>query len=241
MSIRIELLYEPDCPNVPKARDNLRAALSACRLAPAWDELSLADPATRANHASRGSPTILVDGADVAGPDAAEAAACRIYRDADGALAGAPAAADIAKAIRARLATTGAEAADHRATTPHDPPLAPAPTTGLATVLPGLGAAAVLVPTCGACVPAVASLLGAAGLGILLSEPALIALTLTALGVAVTALAFQVRTIGTPAPLVLASGGAVLAAAAALGSASRATASGARAGPPRGGGGGTPP
>jgi hypothetical protein len=169
MSIRIELLYEPGCPNVPKARDNLRDALSACRLAPAWDELSLADPATRANHASRGSPTILVDGADVAGPDAAEAAACRIYRDADGALAGAPAAADIAKAIRARLATTGGRAADackaDRRAVPAGPSPAPARPSGLAAVLPSLGAAAVLVPTCGACVPTVAGLLGAAGLG----------------------------------------------------------------------------
>jgi hypothetical protein len=74
----IQLLYFPDCPNVGAARQALRDALT--RLGGNWqvDELDVTDPRTPTHLSCWGSPTILIDGADVAGAQASEPC-CRLY------------------------------------------------------------------------------------------------------------------------------------------------------------------
>lgn len=78
----IELIYDPDCPNVEDARNAVRAAL---RAAPGdtthWQEWDRTDPASPDYTRGYGSPTILVDGRDVAGANPADAPSCRIYSD----------------------------------------------------------------------------------------------------------------------------------------------------------------
>ena len=95
----VELIYDADCPNVGLARRRLEQALSEAGQADwlEWDRSSSESPA----YACRfGSPTILIDGIDVAGEGpSVDACACRVY-DIDGHLDGAPAAAVILSAYR---------------------------------------------------------------------------------------------------------------------------------------------
>ena len=79
---RIELIYSPDCPNVAAARDQLVKAFAEARLAPRWSEHSTGDPGLPAHARGFGSPTILVDGRDVAGAiPGGSADCCRLYTD----------------------------------------------------------------------------------------------------------------------------------------------------------------
>jgi hypothetical protein len=92
----VDLIFEDSCPNVDTARAHLREALLALRLAPAWSEHRIGDTASPARVHGYGSPTILVDGRDVAGEQPASDACCRLY----GAGQGAPPVDVIARALR---------------------------------------------------------------------------------------------------------------------------------------------
>jgi hypothetical protein len=74
----IQLLYFPDCPNVGAAREALRMALDS--FGGAWQvaEVDVTATGTPNHLRSWGSPTILIDGVDVAGDDASESC-CRLY------------------------------------------------------------------------------------------------------------------------------------------------------------------
>ena len=80
----IQLVYSPDCPNVAAARDALNRALASFPDPPPVMEVDVTEPAAPAHLRAWGSPTILVDGIDVAGEDApadeAVAPCCRIYQ-----------------------------------------------------------------------------------------------------------------------------------------------------------------
>ncbi len=65
----IDLIYFSGCPNAEAARANLRAALEAARLPAAWHEWNLDEPHAPECVRQYGSPTILVNGRDVAGPN----------------------------------------------------------------------------------------------------------------------------------------------------------------------------
>ena len=109
MKFEITLVYDTDCLNLPAARGALRKALEHEGLEPQWVEYDRSAPGTPALLLRFGSPTILVDGVDVAGEagHAAAAASCRVYRGERG-LSGVPSAESIAVAIanRAALAIT---------------------------------------------------------------------------------------------------------------------------------------
>jgi hypothetical protein len=66
--MKVELLYVPGCPNVINARLLLRACLHEMGL-----ELPIEE-----REGDYPSPTILLDGQDVMGSPASEAAACRL-------------------------------------------------------------------------------------------------------------------------------------------------------------------
>lgn len=82
MKPRIELVYFPGCPNVEAARTAIRAALAAMSLSLDWREWNRDDAATPDVLRRYGSPTVLVNGTDVA-PASSDGTCCRIYADKD--------------------------------------------------------------------------------------------------------------------------------------------------------------
>ena len=94
--MKVELLYDEDCPNAETARVALAGALSALKKPVKWTEWERASVEAPAYAHSYGSPTILIDGVDVAGalPDRT-ANSCRLY----GHKQGAPSVAQIQKAL----------------------------------------------------------------------------------------------------------------------------------------------
>jgi copper chaperone CopZ len=94
--VKVQLLHFAGCPNVQAARAALREALEAERIEVAVEEIDTEHPSAPAWARGWGSPTILIDGVDVAGhAPAAETSCCRLYAE------GAPSVA----MIRARLAS----------------------------------------------------------------------------------------------------------------------------------------
>jgi hypothetical protein len=93
-ALRVELVYDTDCPNVDGARTAIRTALAAVGAPAVWREWNRADPATLDVLRGLGSPSVLVDGLNVGADGSAalenDANSCRVYVDAKGSLCGAP-------------------------------------------------------------------------------------------------------------------------------------------------------
>lgn len=101
--VRVELVYDDDCPNVDECREALRAALAEVGAPPIWKEWDRNAASTPGALRGFGSPTVLIDGQDICGDSgalSAEANSCRVYQDDCGCLCGAPSAALISNAIR---------------------------------------------------------------------------------------------------------------------------------------------
>ena len=93
---RVELVFDRSCPNVDEARAQIREALSVVGLPPSWSEWDRDSDTTPQSLRPFGSPTILVDGRDVSGPNESGnslpvANSCRIYTDAKNGVSGVPA------------------------------------------------------------------------------------------------------------------------------------------------------
>jgi len=98
----VELIYDEDCPNVSEARANLLRAFAAAGVPARWSEWARADAACPPYVSGYGSPTILVDGRDVAGGEFSEGVSCcRLYAEGSGGYKRAPSVQMIAKALRA--------------------------------------------------------------------------------------------------------------------------------------------
>ena len=98
--MNVELIYDAGCPNVEVARQRLSEAFAIARMQARWQEWERSAPDAPAYVRRFGSPTILVEGADVvAAGGLAEAPACRLYRDASGRVSVAPSVSDIAAAL----------------------------------------------------------------------------------------------------------------------------------------------
>lgn len=107
----VELVAFDGCPNRERARENLRAALGEAGLPAVWRELDPGDPDLPVHARGYGSPTILVDGRDVAGYIAPGGqASCRLYRGPAGDH-GAPSVATILAALRREAFPPDAEVA----------------------------------------------------------------------------------------------------------------------------------
>jgi hypothetical protein len=101
MTTRVELVYDRDCPNVDAARVVLRRAFAEIGIAPAWEEWDLHARDSPDYVRGHGSPTILVNGQDVAGAEpSASADCCRLYTSDAGGLHGVPPVAQIVAAMR---------------------------------------------------------------------------------------------------------------------------------------------
>ncbi len=174
MTPRIELIYDADCPNVPAARAALTQACQKAGIAADWQEWNRAAAQTPAYAAQYGSPTVLIDGEDVAGASTeADAQACRVYRTHDGKMQGEPP----AELIAARLGSRQSNTSWFGAVT--------AIGAGFASFLPVL--------TCPACWPAYAGVLGAMGISFLNYTPYLLPAVGVMLGLTLISLAMGAR------------------------------------------------
>ncbi len=106
--IDVAILFDADCPNVDTARERVASALDRVGQPARWRELDLADPRTPAQWRGFASPTVLVDGRDVATGSSGHSA-CRLYRDADGRLDVAPSVESIAAAVARELNDTSVQ------------------------------------------------------------------------------------------------------------------------------------
>ena len=86
----VELVYAGDCPHVEDARAQLLRAFARAKVPPRFREWRADDPASPERVRGYGSPTILVDGRDIARADKGNAASCRLYRQPDGSMGGVP-------------------------------------------------------------------------------------------------------------------------------------------------------
>lgn len=98
----VDLVYDPECPNAGLTRSNLERAFSLAGVEAAWQEHRIGDPEAPRRVLGYGSPTVLVDGFDVAGVAPHDANCCRVYGMAGG-LSGAPSIEQIAGALRAAV------------------------------------------------------------------------------------------------------------------------------------------
>ena len=103
-ALRIDLVYDRDCPNIERARAMIRAALEQVGSATTWTEWDREDAATPPELRDFGSPTVLVNGRDVGCDEnedtRSDANSCRVYLDECGCLCGAPSTELIVNAIR---------------------------------------------------------------------------------------------------------------------------------------------
>ena len=88
--MKVQLLTFPGCPNADAAREVLQRVLSSAGIRAPIEEVDTVAPDTPEPLKGWGSPTILIDGRDVAGQEAPGGATCRLYRDEEGRLRGTP-------------------------------------------------------------------------------------------------------------------------------------------------------
>jgi hypothetical protein len=89
--MKIELLYDRECPNVSATRANLSQALRSANLPENWTEWEQSSVDVPAHARRFGSPTLLIDGRDVAGVAAsAETSCCRLYSSITSRMTGVP-------------------------------------------------------------------------------------------------------------------------------------------------------
>ena len=88
--MQIELVFDPGCPNVENARSALTEACREAGIPAVWTEWNSEDPACPGYARNLGSPSVLVNGEDVApGPhpwaprEPGRGPRCRMYRDGD--------------------------------------------------------------------------------------------------------------------------------------------------------------
>ena len=90
LKLQIELVYDTGCPNVDLARVVLTTACRSAEIPAVWTEWNSEDPKCPPYGQNLGSPSVLVNGEDVApgphpwaerNPNAGPR--CRVYRDGD--------------------------------------------------------------------------------------------------------------------------------------------------------------
>ena len=99
-SMRIQLLSHPGCPNASVAHGRLLEALAIAGVAAAIDEVDTTSEATPEGLRGWGSPTVLIDGDDVAGEKPTGGVSCRRYRSAGGLPSVAPSVVLLVAALR---------------------------------------------------------------------------------------------------------------------------------------------
>jgi hypothetical protein len=183
----VEFVYDKDCPNVPQARATLLRAFAAAGIPAKWTEWELSDAATPDRARGFGSPTVLVDGRDIAGVLPIEGLkCCRLYESADGLRSVSPPEGliiqGLEQAMEKRAGTSSGLTGSSRATWKRG-----------FWVVPGVGVSFLPKLACPACWPAYSAILSSVGLGWLISEAYLLPLTVVLLLMALAALAIDAK------------------------------------------------
>ncbi|MBC8325667.1 MAG: MerC domain-containing protein [Verrucomicrobia subdivision 3 bacterium] len=169
--MKVELVYDLDCPNVALARRRLLEGFARAGASPHWQEWNRNASDCPPQARCFGSPAILVNGKDVEGSgELSDADCCRLYID------GAPGPEQVSLALN--TAAGNGNAGGWR--------------KGLLT-LPGIGFAFLPKLACPLCWPAYTGFLSSLGLGFLAETVYLLPLTLIFLSIALGALAFRAR------------------------------------------------
>jgi mercuric ion transport protein len=176
----VELIYDKDCPNIETARSQLLRAFAEADVKARWKEWRTDDPDAPSHVHGYGSPTVLVNGKDVAGhePDL-NGPSCRIYAAGDLAVNGAPSVESIIAALSGERETSSTWATR----------LPGWRSSG--AMIPALGVALLPKAACPACFPLYAGVLSVLGLGFLLQTTYLLPITIAFLGIALAALGFR--------------------------------------------------
>src|SRR5690606_32530264 len=159
----------------------------------AWLEYEAADPTLPAHARGYGSPTVLVDGADVSGAMPETSACCRLYQH-GGDNRGAPSVEQIVETLRKAMSSGGAGGTNLHAL----------------GVVPALGISLLPSVACPSCWPAYSAVLSSMGVGALLDDAWLLPLTIGFLALALMGLAWGARSRRGYWPLMLGTAGAVL-------------------------------
>jgi|GEM_PF-172703 len=181
----VELIYDHDCPNVEMTRTRLLQAFAEVGVSARWEEWERGDNSSPPHFRAYGSPTILVNGKDVAGVHPSENIdCCRLYTYANRSLNGALSVEMIAAALRNTADGLAPKSVENK----------PVGWRSSLAVLPGIGASLLPVGVCPACWPAYAGLLSSLGLGFLLESAYLLPVIALFLVMAVATLAYKART-----------------------------------------------
>lgn len=141
-NMKIQLLSFPGCPNAEPALHALREAMALDKVGDAIEEIDVSRPDAPAWVKGWGSPTILIEDADVSGETRSTSeASCRLYQG------GAPSVAQ----IRARIAAARGNA------------ILPAPMRSRVPLIGGIAAA--LASAC-CLVPSILAIVGVSGMGV---------------------------------------------------------------------------
>ncbi|MGE0560154.1 MAG: hypothetical protein AB7E73_12475 [Burkholderiales bacterium] len=188
--MKVELIYDADCPNVERARALLIRAFTGTGVSARWLEWERTAAGSPEYAKTFGSPTILIDGKDVAETsDVSGSGACRVYSDGTGRLSGIPPLEAVASALLAKAAPVT--------------PSTPGRWQTLVAASPALGVALLPKLVCPLCFPAYAAILGALGIEFIDYTPYLLPLTAFFLAVALGVLALQARRTGHVGALLL--------------------------------------
>ena len=174
----VELIYDKDCPHVAGARKNLMRAFEKLNQRPNWCEWERSARGVPAHVKQYGSPTVLVEGRDIATASTqfgSSGDCCRLYFSIDGSPTGLPETEVIYSALLRSMRPR------------QTPPTRTWIGRGLAS-LPAVGIALLPKLTCPLCWPAYAALLSSIGLGYLLSAEHLLLLSSVTLLVSVVVL-----------------------------------------------------
>lgn len=183
--MRVEFIFDKDCPNVEATRSNLKKAFIRLSIKPNWQEWDRASGDSPPYVKSYGSPTILINGNDILeGETKSGANSCRIYRDSKGVIVGVPTEELITRSLKNALRSSSHSGG-------------PRPVSRVGRLLSPLAAFpaafSALIPSvlCPACLPAYLSFLSTLGVGIFITTKILFIVTLLFLGFALTSFGFH--------------------------------------------------
>lgn len=99
MDLRIQIVTFAGCPNAGAARAVVERVLTEAGISVRIDHVDTTDPEVPEPLRSWGSPTILLNGDDVGGESEPKGRSCRLYRDEEGRISGAPSKALVVAAL----------------------------------------------------------------------------------------------------------------------------------------------
>ena len=197
--MNVELIYDADCPNVVTTRSLLIRAFTQTGISARWKEWERSSPESPSYVQNFGSPTLLIDGKDIAGLGSSPSArACRVFIGSDANLQSTPSLELICAALLKIAPTTkrGFAGKDRW--------------QAFVASFPAIGTALLPKLACPLCWPAYAALLSALGLEFFDYTPYLLPLTFIFLAVAIGALAIHARRSGQRTALIIGVAGAAM-------------------------------